>query len=265
MAGEGSETAAHRQAGATASDTPHLSVSQLKMYLRCPLQYFFRYICDLKSPPTGDLSLGRTVHETLHDNYHQKIKSARDLPFDEISDIFSTYWDREAKETEFAADEQPGKIKDDGIGLLKTYFDQIAPHVQPLQVEQEFLVNIKGTRLPILGYIDLIDDHGSIIDHKTTKRSYPEDAAEKDIQLTAYVMAYRAVTGRKESGVRLDVMVRNKQPKVQQLYGHRTESQIGRFVQLAGQLEKGISAGAFYPNEGYTCGICGYQGMCEKW
>jgi hypothetical protein len=60
-------------------------------------------------------------------------------------------------------------------------------------------------------------------------------------------------------------MVRNKQPKIQQLYGKRNEVQIGRFIRLAEQLENGISSGVFYPNESYLCTGCGYEGMCERW
>jgi CRISPR/Cas system-associated exonuclease Cas4 (RecB family) len=126
-------------------------------------------------------------------------------------------------------------------------------------------VNLRTTKHPVKGYIDLIDSQGNIIDHKTTKRSYPQDAAEKDLQLTAYAMAYRAMHGKPENAVRLDVMVRNKQPKIQQLSGRRNESQIGRFTRLAGQLENGISSGVFYPNESYMCPGCGYQDMCERW
>jgi putative RecB family exonuclease len=249
VAGTAGEAAAGRQAGATASDVPYLSVTQLKMYLRCPLQYFFRYVCHLKVPPGSELTLGRSVHEAIGDNYRQKITSAKDLPFGDVADIFSTRWEAEAKETVF----------------LKTYFDEVAPHVQPVQVEREFLVDIKQTRLPVKGYIDLIDNRGNIIDHKTSKRSYPQDAAEKDLQLTAYAMAYRAIHGRRENGVRLDVMVRNKQPKIQQLHGQRTEAQIARFIRLAEQLDNGISSGVFYPNQGYFCTGCGYEGMCERW
>lgn len=265
MAGEASDTATGRQAGATKSDVPHLSVTQLKTYVHCPLQYFLRYVCHLKVPPGSEVTLGRAVHGAIGDNYRQKVASTRDLPFGDITDIFSTRWEAEAKETAFDKDENPGEIKDQGVQLLKSYFDEVAPHVQPLEVEREFLVNIRTTKLPLKGYIDLIDNQGNIIDHKTTKRSYPQDTAEKDLQLTAYAMAYRAMHGRQENGVRLDVMVRNKQPKIQQLYGKRSEAQIGRFIRLAEQLENGINSGVFYPNESYLCSGCGYEGMCERW
>lgn len=254
-----------RQVGTVSTIRPHLSVSQIKMYLRCPLQYFFRYVCDLKVPPTGDLTLGRTIHQTLNVNYSQKMKTQCDLIIPHIAELFSEYWEKEAGETEFKKGEKPGNFKDDGVKLLKAYFEEIAPGVQPVEVEQEFLIDTAGTKLPLKGYIDLLDDQDYIIDHKTTKRSFPENTAEKDIQLTAYSLAFRTLYDRKENGVRLDVMVRNKEPKIQQLNGTRTEADIGRFSRLAGQVENAISSGVYYPNEGYMCGICGYQGMCDKW
>jgi RecB family exonuclease len=253
------------QQGLKGDENPHLSVTQLKMYLRCPLQYFFRYVCGLKVPPTGDLTLGKTVHQSLDENYHQKIKSHTDLPISDVTDIFSQHWDTEAQQTLFQEDEKPGNIKDEGVSILNTYFKYVAPTVQPVDVEREFLVDTATTTVPIKGYIDLIDDQGCIIDHKTTKRSYPDNSIAKDIQLTAYAMAYRALQGRNENGVRLDVMVRSKQPRIQQLHGTRTEADIGRFLRLAEQVERGIKSGVFYPTDNYTCGICGYHGMCEKW
>jgi RecB family exonuclease len=265
MEGTAGSVLSGRQVGSVSKSRPHLSVSQLKMYLRCPLQYFFRYECGLKVPPTGDLALGRAIHETLNVNYSQKVKTKYDLILPHITELFSEHWEKEAEMTEFKNGEKPGKFKDDGVKLLKAYFEEIAPGVQPVEVEREFLIDTVGTRLPLKGYIDLLDDQDCIIDHKTTKRSYPENTAEKDIQLTAYSLAFRTLYGKEENGVRLDVMVRNKEPKIQQLNGTRTEDDISRFSRLAGQIENAIRSGVYYPNEGFMCGICGYQGMCEKW
>ena len=134
-----------------------------------------------------------------------------------------------------------------------------------MEVEQKFFIETYGTERGITGYIDFIDDKGFIIDHKMSKRSYPVDKVEKDFRLTAYSMAYRSSYGKDASGVRLDVMVRNNKPKVQQLKAERTESDIERFLRLAKQVERGINAEVYYPNDNYTCGICGYKEMCEKW
>jgi len=235
------------------------------MYLRCPLQYYFRYVCDMKVPPTGNLTLGRTVHSTLEDNYRQKIQTHEDLSLSDMTDRFSDHWEREAQLTLFGEDQKPGTLKDQGIQLLQPYHKEIAPNVQPVEVERQFLVDTGATELPLMGYIDLIDDQRTIVDHKTTKRSFAQDAAEKDLQLTAYSMAYRTLYGENESAVRLDVLVRTKEPKVQQLAATRTQEDIDRFRRLAEHVERGINAGISYPNENFMCGICGYGEMCEEW
>ena len=78
--------------------------------------------------------------------------------------------------------------------LLSTSQTNIVPEIQPVAVEQEFLIHTGATQMPLKSYIDLIDDQGIIINHKAPKRSYPADAAEKDIELTAYALAYRYST-----------------------------------------------------------------------
>ena len=64
------------------SDNRHLSVTQLKMFLRCPLQYEFRYIKGLKVPPVEAMTLGKSIHSTLEENYKQKIETKKDLPIE---------------------------------------------------------------------------------------------------------------------------------------------------------------------------------------
>ena len=76
------------------SNEPHLSVTQLKMYLRCPLQYKYRYIHGLRIPPTGAITLGKSIHSALEENYSQKIETHQDLPLDHVTDFFSDTWDR---------------------------------------------------------------------------------------------------------------------------------------------------------------------------
>jgi len=247
------------------SGQDHISVTQLKGYLRCPLQYFFRYSCGIKVPPTGDLILGRAVHNALKENYRQKLQSFEDLPLSDITDIFSQYWEKESEEADFREEDDRGRLKDQGISLIKAYQETVSPKVQPLEVERGFLVEAGDGLLPLKGYIDLIDDQGIIIDHKTSKKSYAADAAEKDLQLTAYALAYRSIYGEPESGVRLDVMVKNKTPKIQQLPATRSEQDIERFRRIAGNVLRGISGEVYYPNESYMCGICGYGEMCKEW
>lgn len=243
----------------------HLSVSQLKMYLRCPLQYKFRYVDGLIIPPRSELTLGKSIHGTLEENYRQKIKTETDLPLEHITGLFSDRWDKAAIDTIFDEDEKPGKVKDEGISLLKTYHEIVAPKVQPVEVEREFNFPIQDESYTLKGYFDLIDKDSFIIDHKTTKRSMRQDMIDSDIQLTAYSLAYRKLLGKEEKGLRFDVMVRTKVPKIQQLPTTRSEEDIRRFLKRLVYVNKAIESGIFYPNENFMCPNCGYRELCKKW
>lgn len=243
----------------------HISISQIKMYLRCPLQYKFRYIDDLIIPPTSTLTLGKSIHATLETNYSQKIKTKEDLPLGYVMDIFSDTWNKEAENTQFEENEKPGQVKDEGIGLLGLYHAKISPKIQPKYVEKEFELGFDNVPYTLKGYIDLVDQDQIIIDHKTTKRSMAEDSVSKDLQLTCYALGYRTTTGEKETQLRLDIMVRNKQPKLQQLQTIRTEEDISRFLKIVAYVSKAIHSGIFYPNENFMCSICGYKDLCRKW
>lgn len=243
----------------------HLSVTQLKMYLRCPLQYKFRYIDGLKIPPASALTLGKSIHSALEVNYIRKIKTKDDLPIKQLTDLFSDFWDSGVKETVFEEDEKPGQVKDEGIGLISAYHKQVSPAIQPKIVEKEFELSFQNVDYTLKGRLDLVDSQDIIIDHKTTKRSMPEDSAANDIQLTCYAFAYRQVFGLQENALRFDVMVRNKIPKIQQLPTQRTQEDIDRFLKILAYVSKAIKTGIFYPNENHFCGMCGYKELCRGW
>jgi len=247
------------------SDDSHLSVTQLKMYLRCPLQYKFRYIDGLKIPPPSAITLGKSIHTTLEENYRQKIKTRKDLPLEQIRDLFSDAWEAQVKDTLFEEDEKPGKVKDEGIRLITSYHKIIAPKIQPVYVEREFSLNLEEENYTLKGYIDLIDDKNFIIDHKTAKRSMTEEMVRSDPQLTAYALAYRKLDGKEEAGLRFDIMVRTKKPKIQQIQTYRNKEDIKRLIKTFKYVNKAIQSGIFYPNPNFMCSNCGYRELCKKW
>jgi putative RecB family exonuclease len=244
----------------------HISVSQIKMFLRCPLQYKFRYIDGLKISPTSSLTLGKSIHSALESNYSQKITSKQDLPGEKILDLFSDRWEKEAVETLFSEDEKAGMVKDDGVKMVRAYHDQISPTIQPRLVEHEFNLSFENVDYTLKGIIDLVDVEGRIIDHKTAKRSMAPDDVAADIQLTCYALAYRSLFGAPEKELRFDVMVRTKVPKLQQIPTTRTQEDIQRFLKIVGFVSKAIQSGIFYPcGNRQVCSWCGYYGLCEKW
>lgn len=245
----------------------YLSITQINAYLRCPLTYYFRYIKGLVIPPKSALTFGKAIHSGLEHNYSQKKDTHRDLKADEVCQVFSENFDFLKKETLWGPEEKPGELKDEGVGIIRKYHKEIAPTIQPVQVEEKFEVKFDNFPYKFRGIIDLIDDKDLIIDHKTTKRSPTLNQIQKDLQVTAYSLGHRVKYGKVEKGLRFDYIVRNKTPKIVQLSLTKTQEDIERFLKLIGYIVKAIDQKLFYPQpHNVLCSekSCGYWEICKK-
>lgn len=244
-----------------------LSVTRVKMFLRCPLQYYYRYCEGIKIPPDAGLTLGKAVHAGLEVNYTQKISSFIDLPLNYVLDIYSTEFEKLVQEEINFGEDEPGDVKDLGVECLSVYHKELSPKIQPVSVEERFVLEFENVSYGFQGYLDLVDSEGNIRDSKTSKRSYAIDAAEKDLQLTAYNLGYKYIKGKEPKSLIFDVIVKNKIPKVQTIISPpRNESQLNRLLKIIGSVSQSIKTGIFYPCENpITCSWCGYKKLCERW
>ncbi len=79
--------------------TVHISNSQIDTYLRCGRQWAYRYILNLKSPPSGSLTTGSSAHESLALNFEQKKETGNDLAFSDIEGKFEAEMKERKDET----------------------------------------------------------------------------------------------------------------------------------------------------------------------
>lgn len=238
-----------------------LSASKIQTFLRCGAMYFFRYSLGLKSPPRGAQILGSAVHSGLEKNFRQKIQSQMDLPLSEITEFYSASFDFLKPTAQWEKGEDSGKLKDDGVRILQAY-NPISRTIQPKEVEAPFSVALGGVPWVLKGVVDMLDASALIVDFKTTGRVPSAIEAEKSLQLTTYSLAHRLRTGKVESGLRLDYLIRGKTPKIVQLDTTRTNEDLGRFLKLVGIVATSISEGRFVPNP--TSPWCGPR-YCEFW
>lgn len=245
---------------------PHISVSQINTYIRCPVQYYYRYIEGLIIPPSAAITRGKSVHAGNELNYRQKMETHEDLPLSEVQEYVSATFDEQAKETDFQGEDK-GKVKDATISLATLYHEEVAPAVQPKAVEEQVEVAFEGEDYTLLGYIDLIDQNGVIRDTKTAGRTPNESVLQDNLQLAGYSMMYRTLTGEEEKGVALDYLVANKTPKHVQLKAQVDDAQRTRFLRTMDAVVKAIKAEVYYPNPNNTlCSPkhCGYWEVCHK-
>lgn len=280
--------------------TPHLSYSQLGMYLRCSKQYWYRYVLGLKDPPNVSMLIGSGGHAALEWNTKTKIRTGLDAPVEAViqkaSDMMDFHMSR-LPASEIVHDAEPGGLKDKFINATKVFRVRDAPALRPLGAEVEFNLDMNQFQdanaepLPepiriVNGKIDLVyDDYTTLLAGPTTGRVGIDDfkyagrkksQAEVDLspQLTLYAGWFKTATGKWPSKLALRQMhpgTKQDGPDALHLLrdpllmtGAALTRRLQRLAYQFRMAEKGIREGVFIPVDNpITCSWCGFRTRCQ--
>ena len=251
-------------------DGLHVSVSQIKCYLRCPRQYQMRYV--LGAEPEfmpANLVLGSAVHEGLAAFYRSVMTTSESPEFDVCMAAFH------ATLVGFRKNSLPikdgDKIEAQGEALLKVFYETIyqdPPVVVgvevPFTVELHDPVTGEILEERLVGALDLVveqDKNNIVVEHKTAAKKWSEDQIQNDIQLSAYKMVARTL-GLGEVGLRLQVLTKTKVPKMIVENTDRTEGDEHEFIETVVGVLRAVDARVFYPIRTAMCGGCAFQRRC---
>jgi hypothetical protein len=262
----------------------HLSASSLSMLERCPEQYRQRYVLGKKEAPSGAMlwgtSDGRAHAEA---NFNQKIVSHEDAPVAEVKEAFATILDEEVEKNGGASeidwrDDDPAKIKDQGVALVAHYHQQVSPRVQPTATEERFSLDIPGVPVPFIGYID-VSTEAYTIERKTARGSSKTIPPHYRFQVLGYGLA-------RSRPVELHISTRTARPAVYtplEVPGLELRPWL---ASMAGQAERIIASRARTllslwnergPDEPWpdaigtmawnmpVCDMCGFRPECSWW
>lgn len=260
---------------------PHISFSQLSMYLRCSMQYYFRYVLGLREPPKLPLAIGSGGHSALEYNGRHKIRTSRDLAIPDLLDVASDFIDIETSELEVgeSTPAERGEAKDRAIASLRIYGTRDMPYIQPAGVEVEFNLDLNNdpNEEPIRiinGKIDLLDQSGGITDYKFVRQARSQGEVDLSPQLTLYGKVFHTLTGRYPTRVGYQMFLPGSTrtpPDSRSITRDATlmtpASQERRFARLRFQFqqaERAIRLGIFVPTDDpKTCSWCGYRDRCQ--
>jgi hypothetical protein len=241
-----------------------LSPSQLRTWMDCQARWAFKYLYQLPEPGNSSLAFGRSIHHALGLNFHQKVESGVDLATPEVVRAFCAAWKAEVEQTEFADSEDPMEVGSQGAALVAHYMKETAPAIRPAAVEihvGDGDARIGGVR--VQGVVDVLDEHGRILDLKTAKRSPSRIDHSQMIQLATYA----AVTPGARGTVRVDTLVRNRSPRVVTFSGRLAERDFVAIERLYPLAQDGMRSGYYMPNRtSMMCSRrnCSYWRVCEK-
>jgi CRISPR/Cas system-associated exonuclease Cas4 (RecB family) len=227
----------------------------------------------LKIPPSGNMTLGKTVDSALDFNYKFKIVERKDRKTNEVLDFYSTEFDQKKPDTEWKEDEDPGEVKDNGVRVLTEYQETVSPKLQPIMSQKEVGFNIPDLPVPIVGFIDVIDDQYTVIDNKVKGKSPSKDkdglylpTESEKVQMSIYSLGLHE-EGIKPKELRIDSMVTNKKPLVVQAKVIPTSADKSYLIKVIEQMSQLIALEIFMPNrQGNMCSRknCGFADHCMK-
>jgi putative RecB family exonuclease len=255
-------------------DQPHLSASAINTYIDCGLSYKFGKIDRLVPEFTpAAMVFGTVIHLVLESFYLMK-KGDQTLTAKQVHELFENYWEYNAKDRDdiqYEQDKNYHSYLTMGRELLTVWHDKLPEDdFKVIATEVEFALDIPEVPVPVIGYMDLIeeDEAGTIIitDFKSTGRSYSHDEIDKNIQLLIYQMGAKANWyPDRLILLRLDCLIKTKVPKFEQHWSTRTEADERRVIRKIQSVWKGIESGVFLPNDtSWKCKGCAYKSACDQ-
>lgn len=258
-------------------ELPHLSATQLNMFIRCPESYRLRYVLGIKDPPNFNLVLGKGFHLTAEHNFGQKIESGVDLPVREVVEFFHDEAVAKAIEIQGAdiawEDKKPDDVHVTGGKMVEAYQKGVSPRVKPVAVELEKRIDVPGVPVPVLGYVDVVEENNAI-DLKTSGKKLTKMKPSWRIQ----GRVYQLMTGKP---IHWHVITKTKEPEalgpleyeglLQPLASTEgTHSLISTIAWQINDLMTRFGPDDPWPVVGYLsdnnpCGWCGYRQRCTAW
>ena len=255
----------------------HMSASSLGMGLRCMEQFRQRYILGNKIPPGFAAHVGSGVHRGAEVDLRAKIATGEDVPVDMVEDAAADgYRERLRNDGVFVPREERSRAKldaadglDRAVRLARAWRLDVAPDVQPAMVEQRIEADGDGPDdLPWLGYLDLIDADGRVVDWKTANRRWAKGREHDEVQATVYRHLVRTFTGREPAALRYVVLYESKSKGVQAdtRDTERTDDDW-RVVQARARLVVAQARAGIFPPAApgsWNCSPrwCGFWGSC---
>jgi DNA helicase-2/ATP-dependent DNA helicase PcrA len=246
----------------------YLSYSQIETFKMCPMHYRLRYILGVPTSPSGALSLGSSVHDTLK-QFYEEVKMGKRGGEKQLLKMLKENWIDEGYISKSHEKESLEKAK---AMLASFYKADYKKDGTPLLLEQPFVVPLKRLgeqALKIGGVIDRVDElpEGGIeiIDYKTGANVPSQKEVDKNLQLSLYALAATRVNepplNKKPDNVKLTLYYLDEGIK---LSTTRTAVQLNEAVDEVFKVRAEIEESDFKCSGHPFCKSCEYKSFCRQ-
>ncbi len=269
---------------ATPKTLKNLSVSKIERALLCPKNFELQYIHRIPEPRSWKAHAGVVVHEIIEDAMREYAKTGIYPDWKTMDDRYDPVWEAEQKDQETKpwfvgwkeeADDPLEKLRREYRRLIKVARDEVLPTVRPWMfgdtpaVEARIDLDVR-TRVgvcPIIGYADLLDASGVLMDWKSTGKKVSARAKNTWLQFAAYSIWAWPIVGEQELRCEKVFLVRgeNDDPHVERVPFVMGPKHREYFVRVAAQVWETIHHNIFIANPNtWLCkpGWCPFYAGC---
>lgn len=233
-----------------------LSKSKVNTYLKCPLEFKFQYIDEIKTEPNKYMALGSDVHliaEKFVDRFG-----------DDINDV-----NIENELLKIAHEENMGDEVGEHIDNLESFFREVFIDNDYKLFSKEEYLHDEENRFSGICDIILEDENGElvVIDYKTSNSS---SFSKYRLELCYYKLLVENVCGKPVSQVGvfftkngrlrlLDICEDDNKRK------YLSYSEIDEAIDTLHDVRRKINNEHFPPKRQYICRFCTYKNRCDEY
>jgi RecB family exonuclease len=182
-----------------------LSPSQVLKYQDCPAAWHYKYVAQLPDPANANLAVGKAVHSAAAAALRAKMDGEQ-LPAAHVAEeILAPELEREIASAILSDDDDVERLGAQARGLYETWHRDALPLLKPAAVEKYVQGAIAG--VAVRGYVDMIEEDGTVVDLKTASKAPIEISHSHGFQLSTYAKLLNSPQ------IRVDTITKTKVPK----------------------------------------------------
>lgn len=196
-----------------------LSVSQVDCWLRCPQDFYYRYVLDIPLPPDPARAYGTAIHAVI-ESIHEGLRAGKMPDVEELMQLAQDLLPTQGYFTAATRDRSHEQAKKS----IQKLHDRFKSEPLPREIEKAFRIEIPGTALVLKGRIDAVYDNGGgveIKDYKTGLSVSSADQAKKraqaSTQLSLYALAWKTMRDEMPALLTLDFVETGQQGSVKKM------------------------------------------------
>ena len=242
----------------------HLSYSSVKLWNQCPREWWLKYKYQITSPSIPAFAFGTAIHQSIQRALLEG--GVDDAVVDRFEDLLKT--------TAVSQGIQMGPASlYEQVNLGKSilgdhYIRQLLNNIKvstEAQIERRVEFFVPGVDLPVIGYIDIIDDSGHPYDIKTSKYDWDEGRSEEEVQPDFYLTALDELGDTSHNGSFSHlILVKNQSAPTAYLMTTHREGYKKRVFDMVQQMWEGVKMQLWEPRiEHSGCRGCRVAAICK--